>query len=147
MAAALLRRDARAVSDGSYKEGHGTSAFVLHGDRPDKAIRGANVVPGSTAEQCAYRSELCGVVGILTVVEALCEQCGLTEGHIEIGLDGESVIKRLQSPVPAMPKDKHYDLLLDCKERINAIPIGVSFRWIEGHQDDKGGEQGRRLDW
>ena len=147
VAAALLRRDARAVSDGSYKEGHGTSAFVLHGDRPDKAIRGANVVPGSTAEQCAYRSELCGVVGILTVVEALCEQYGLTEGRIEIGLDGESVIKRLQSPVPALPKDKHYDLLLDCKERIKALPIDVSFRWIEGHQDDKGGEQGRRLDW
>ena len=74
VAAAILRGDARAVSDGSYKQKHGTSAFVLHGDSHFKAIRGRNVIPGRPEEQCAYRSELGGVVGIVTVLEELCKQ-------------------------------------------------------------------------
>ena len=65
VAAAILRGDARAISDGSYKDGHGTSAFVLHGDCPTKTINGRNVIPGKAAIQCAYRSELGGVTGII----------------------------------------------------------------------------------
>ena len=46
MAAAIMRGKGRAVSDGSYKHGHGTSGFVLHGDDRTKAIQGRNVIPG-----------------------------------------------------------------------------------------------------
>ena len=146
VAAAILRGDARAVSDGSYKEGHGTSAFTLQGDTPTKAIKGQNTIPGCPEEQSAFRSELGGVVGVLTVLETLCSHFDLTEGKIELGLDGESVIKKLERPYLPSPKDPHYDMLLDCKLRLKALPIEVKLRWIEGHQDDKGKPMGR-LDW
>ena len=63
-----------------------------------------------------------------------------------MGLDGESVIKKLKQSYLPSPKDSHYDLLLDCKQRLWKLSIEVRFRWIEGHQDEKG-EPGRRLDW
>ena len=146
VAAAILRGDAKAVSDGSYKDGHGTSAFILKGDSHQKAIRGRNTIPGRKEEQCAYRSELGGVLGIVTVLEGLCQFYNLEEGKIRIGLDGDSVIKKLRSPFLPNPKASHYDLLLDCKSRIKALPIKVEFQWIEGHQDDNKGDHGL-LDW
>ena len=63
-----------------------------------------------------------------------------------MGLDGESVIKKLQQDWLPSPKDSHYDLLLDCKRRMEKLPIDVQFRWIEGHQDEKSKSWGR-LDW
>ena len=113
VAAAIFRGDAKAVSDGSYKEGHGTSSFTLQGDTFKKAINGQNTIPGSKEEQCAFRSELGGVAGILTTLEILCEHHGIEQGKIEIGLDGESVIKKLEQPHLPSPKDPHCDLLLD----------------------------------
>ena len=60
MAAAILHGDARAVSDGSFKDSHGTAAFILQGDNPKKAIEGRNQTHGLKQDQCAYQSELGG---------------------------------------------------------------------------------------
>ena len=130
VAAAIMRGDARAVSDGSYKEGHGTSAFVLHGQDHHKAIRGRNTIPGRPEEQCAYRSELGGVAGILTMAELLCQFYSIESGALEIGLDGESVIKKLKAKKEPGPNDSHYDLLKDCRHRIKSLPIKIRFRWV-----------------
>ena len=86
------------------------------------------------------------MLGIVTVLEVLCSHFDLEQGKIEIGLDGESAIKKLQQPHLPSPKSPHFDLLLDCKKRLESLPIQVKFRWIEGHQDDKGKPVGR-LDW
>ena len=80
------------------------------------------------------------------MAELLCQQFEITKGHLEIGLDGESVIKKLQSPKPPSPTDRHYDMLMDCRIRIRNLPIRITFRWIQGHQDSNQGK-GQRLDW
>ena len=120
-----MRGNARAVSDGSYKHNHGTSAFVLHGDKRKKAIRGCNTIPGNPSEQCAYQSKLGGVEGIVTFVEHLCDHDDITSRKIVIGLNGESIIEKLRSPNPCHPKTSQYDMLMDCKKRIKALPIKV----------------------
>jgi hypothetical protein len=75
----------------------------------------------------------------------ICCKFAITEGKLEIGLDGESVIKKLRSPFHPNPSDSHYDLLMDCRGRMKALPIDITYRWVEGHQDDKGHAQS--LDW
>ena len=147
IAAAIMRGDCRAVCDGSYREGHGTAAFVIWGDNSNKTIRGENVTPGAREEQCAYRSEMGGVAGILTMLELVCKQFALQDGHVTIGLDCESAIKRLTNTTPPQAHDSHYDLALDCHKRIAALPCKVTFRWIQGHQDDKNIGHLRALDW
>jgi len=143
IAAAIIRRKARAISDGSFKTAHGTSGFSFHGYDTTKQITGANQVPGAPDDQCAYRSELAGVVAIVTLLGVLCSFHSIEDGHLELGLDGESVIKRLTQKSPPKISIAHYDMIRDCRERITALPIKITFRWIEGHQDDKG----KHLDW
>lgn len=63
---ALSKGEAAAVSDGSFKDGRSSSAFVLQ-DRlvsPNFSILGVNMVPGAEENQSAFRAELGGIVGI-----------------------------------------------------------------------------------
>ena len=77
--------------------------FIVHGADSKKAIKGKNVIPSRPEEQWAYRPELDRVTGILTLAEMICSKFALTEGKLEIGLDGESVIKKLSSPFNPKP--------------------------------------------
>jgi hypothetical protein len=147
VAASILQRTCRAVTDGSYKQHHGTAAFILKGCDEKKAIRGCNVTPGQPPEQCAYRSETGGIIGILTTLEALCAQHSLTTGLVTIGCDCESAIKKLTAHRLPEPHDNHYDMLLDARARIKALPIDIKFKHVEGHQDDKNQGHWLSLDW
>ena len=68
------------------------------------------------------------------------------EGKLTIGLDGESVIKKLEHRQLPKVTDKHYDMLTDCKTRIKQLPIKIQFKYIEGHQDNKKKKK-KDLDW
>ena len=74
--------------------------FIVHGADSKKAIKGKNVVPGRPEEQCAYRAEHGVVAGILTLAEIICSKFVITR-QLEIGLNGESVIKKLRLPIPS----------------------------------------------
>ena len=83
---------ATAVSDGSFKNKNGTSAFLVCAKDDSQRIIGVNVVPGACKEQSAYRSELAGISGILMVLDILCKKFQITSGAIEIGLDGQQAL-------------------------------------------------------
>jgi hypothetical protein len=57
-------------TDGSYKDGYGTSAFRIQNDLGDQ-ITGCNITPGLLQQQSAYRSELGGIVRILVLLDLL----------------------------------------------------------------------------
>ena len=61
-----------AVSDGSYDNSRqaGSSAFILapNKDKGSDCLEGANFVTGLPDEQSSYRSELAGVLGVITCV-------------------------------------------------------------------------------
>jgi predicted RNA-binding Zn-ribbon protein involved in translation (DUF1610 family) len=147
VAASILQGTCRAVTDGSYKDHHSTAAFIIQGTDWRQSIKGDNTTPGSPAEQCAYRSELGGIVGILVMLELLCSQFYLTSGQVTLGCDCESAIKKLRAHKHPKPSDSHYDLLMDCRARIRALPITVTFKWVEGHQDSKHKGHSLALDW
>jgi hypothetical protein len=82
-------------------------------------------------------------MGILSVTKVLCQVHNITEGAIEIGLDCEAAIKALTTEQLPKAKNRDFDLIMECRNTARQLPISINFRWIEGHQDDKG----KRLDW
>jgi hypothetical protein len=97
LALAIWDGTAIAVSDGSFKDEFGTSALVLEGEDSKNWIIAVNVVLGDPTDQSAYRSELAGIFGIVTMVRALCEVYEILEGSICVGCDGETALKHVFS--------------------------------------------------
>jgi hypothetical protein len=60
-----------AVSDGSFKEKHGTAAWMICVSETC-VIRGRTITPGLPSDQSAYRSELIGLYGIVYTIRYLC---------------------------------------------------------------------------
>ena len=139
MAEAIQQGLAIAVSDGSYAQGRSTSAFIItkrHRDgRMFSNVTGSNIVPGLQDEQDSYRAEIGGVMGILTAVEILCSKYAIQSGSLELGLDGKSAKEAIFSDLPPKVEAKAYDLLRATRGVLSRLPIHVTGRHIEGHQD------------
>ena len=139
IAEAIKRGEVIAVSDGSFKLQRGTSAAVIEvKNRPGSKIIILNKVPGLPRDQSPFRSELAGVCGVIMVLETLIKHFNIRKGSIKIGLDGESVVKRLKDTKYLKAKYKSYDLLSFIVEKTIKLPVKIEFFWVQGHQDDKG---------
>ena len=139
LAHALRQGTAIAVSDGSYKAGRGTAAFILETSdkfEPQGRIVGVNIIPGETDDQSAYRSEIGGISGIVETIGILCARHSITSGAIEVGLDGDQAMKTIFGEWPLHPKQADYDLLKDLRKKISLSPLTWTGRWVAGHQDD-----------
>jgi hypothetical protein len=136
LAAAIIRRNATAVSDGSYKDQLGTSATILRspGDR-SAAILSVNRVPGLPSDQSAYRSELAGVLASLLMVEIVCQLHDITDGAIKLGLDGEQAMKDAGDDWPLHCTHAQYDILRAIRSVRTRLPVNVLWQWIPSHQD------------
>ena len=127
---------ATAVSDGSFKNENGTSAFLVCAEDDSQRIIGVNAVPGACKEQSAYRSELAGISGILMVLDILCKKFKITSGSIEIGLDGQQALIAASEDWPLNIAQPDFDLLKDIRAKIQKLPLQIKWHWIKGHQDD-----------
>ena len=142
LAIALAEGTAIAVCDGSYKSGHGTSAFILAPhlifNHPDQLV-GGNICPGyfDLTSMSAYRAELCGYYGVITTIRSITNRFKLTSGSVQIGCDCDNAINILFDNKPTSPSTPHYDLIFDIKEMITASPITFKYKRIKGHLDKK----------
>ena len=70
------------------------------------------MVPGHSSTHSPYWSELAGIYGMVMMIETLCKFHGISEGSVEIGCNGLSVLshamQRLDVTDPKMPQ---FDLL------------------------------------
>jgi hypothetical protein len=139
--ASLIRQgEAIAVSDGSHGSGISTSSFTITSRkrRDEKStclIDGTNAAPGSPDDQDAYRGEASGVFGIATSLEMVCTVHSISEGSIEIALDGESAMNAIFAETDPKPESPCFDLIMSARQKIKALPIKVTGRHIKGHQD------------
>ena len=93
--AALIRRgEAKAICDGSYKQGYSSSAFLTMNTN---SIHVSNIVPGRKQDQSSYRGELGGIYGLVVMTKAVCKKHDVMEGAITIGCDNEDSIKALNN--------------------------------------------------
>jgi hypothetical protein len=116
----------------------GTSASILFHSKatgPNRLIS-VNSVPGIREEQSAYRSELAGVSGSLSLIVAICMVHDIHTGLITIGLDGKQAMIAASEDWPLSPARPVYDLLTDIGAKVRGLPIKIHWKWIKGHQDD-----------
>ena len=129
-----------AASNGFSGSGIVTSSFVLTSRRKKdesntKPAKGSNTTPGSPEDQDSYRGEVAGMAGAVTTPKMICEVHNVTEGSLEIGLDGDSAMKAVFGEKNRKPEDPCCDMILDVRRKIRELPIKVTGRHIEGHQD------------
>jgi len=137
LASAIMRGKAVAVSDGSFKEEFGTSAWIIQGADAAGEARGVNVVPGSPTDQSAYRSELAGLHGIVSYVNQLCEYHDITEGSVGVGCDGIAALRAVFEPRFIHCRVKHFDLITSIRRLVQNSPVKWLHRHVRGHQDEK----------
>ena len=110
IAEAIKAGKGRCISDGSLKELFGTSAFkFIMGTDPTYV--GRNRVPGTDRDQTSYRSELCGMLGNVIMVNAIIMEFGYGGVKIAIKCDGAPELKAIRREVgllremPTVPID------------------------------------------
>ena len=121
------------ISDGSFKEGVGTSATIFgYG----KKILGycTSITPGTTSQQSPFRSELAGIAAGVMIYKHVCE---LLNKNIKVsfGLDGLQAIRAIQQSYINVDQ-ADFDLIMFIKENLEATNQNVNWIWIKGHQDD-----------
>ncbi len=138
LVASLIAGTAVAVSDGSFKNGCSTGGGVLFAENFARGSRLSciNKVPGESSIQDAYRAELGAIVGVLTVLQDLCHEYHIINGHITIGLDGSQAMKDASDTWHPPASKAHFDMIRHIRVRLQNLPVTISWRWVKGHQDD-----------
>lgn len=70
----------------------GSGAWIIETPDQTNQCTGKIHCPSLTKIQCPYRSELIGILGIVTQVGQISTQYGIDGGQIEIGYDGLGTI-------------------------------------------------------
>ncbi len=137
IAAAIQQHACIAVSDGSYKEGHGTASWVIEGADSEGRLQGNTLVPGEAYDQCSLRSELTGIYSVVLMVHSICPLHGITHGSVEIGCDSlDALYHTCSAQFCPLPTDTHFDLVVATRSIMAACPIQWRHRYIKGHQDN-----------
>jgi hypothetical protein len=137
IAQAIQEETAVAVCDGLYKEGKGSSAWVLEGSSAFGRITGYNLPPGISTGQNSYRSELAGLYRVITMISTICSQYHLTSGKITIACDNFSALfNSMEDYKNPKISDAEYDLIYAIKNQIAPLPISHQTHHVKGHQDE-----------
>jgi hypothetical protein len=125
-----------AVSDGSFKQGHGTAAWIIYFSDTCSCV-GRVVVPGTPEDHSAYRSELTGLYAIAASILFIERRFGFS-GPVTVGCDGLSVLHQVSNLGdfidPTLPQ---YDLILATRTLVQQA-ASIQWKWqhVKGHQDD-----------
>jgi hypothetical protein len=89
MADSIERSELIGISDGSYKDDMGTSAWRLfYINLEDQQWTGQLLVPGQPSDKSAFRSELAGLYAMITLVNSLVDYYEVRNGTVELARDG-----------------------------------------------------------
>jgi len=137
IANAIRNGTCKAVSDGSFKDAHGTACWVLEGTSADNRIYAPSVVPGHPSDQSAYRSELAGLYGIGTIIGVICKMYEIEQGQVEFACDGLQALERCAELNHRIrPRQPQFDLIEATRKVMKDAPIKWSSRHVKGHQDN-----------
>ena len=92
----------------------GTSAILLAPSTKCSTkvyVKGNNWVTGAAEDQSAYRSELAGVIAVLTIIDVLVRHHDITEGAVTIALDGDSALIQSGGDWPLSVEQPSFDYI------------------------------------
>ena len=107
--------------------------------------KGCNWVNGPISSQSAYRSELTGVIALLTIIDILVRHHSITEGAVTIALDGKTAMEEASGDWPLRINQKCFDYLQIIRACIKLSPLSFTFRHVKGHQTKE--VDYNQLDW
>jgi len=126
------------VSDGSYKDGSGTAAWMIQDMVSKNIMSGMTIIPGHPSNQSTYQSELGGIFSIVAMTHNICKYYAITQGKIQIACNGLGLFTqcfaKYQHPSLSMA---HFDLIMSIWKMINKTPIDWHWQHVAGHQEDK----------
>ena len=115
IAKGICKGTCRTVSDRSFnleRKCSGTAAFTVHASEDDAdQPTGTNWTTRSKADQGSYRSELGGVIAVLTTVDIIVQFFCITSGKITIKLDNEAAVDQAGGDWPLNVRQECFDYL------------------------------------
>jgi hypothetical protein len=137
VAAAIRKGTCSCVTDGSYKDGHGTAAWKISDvETPEHYIEGQCVTPGSSVQQNAYRSELSGLYASVMATNALVSFFSISAGSMTLACDNLGAIKTMSYHADhTSPTGAHFDLVMAI-QYAKSPNIQWNHQHVMGHQDD-----------
>jgi hypothetical protein len=125
------------VTDGSYKDAHGTAAWkILDLATPEHSIEGQCVTPGSSTQQNPYRSELSGLYASVTATNAIISFFSISSGLMTLACDNLGAIcSTSYNADRTAPTGAHYDLVMAIQYS-KSSDIQWKHQHIMGHQDE-----------
>ena len=135
IAATIIQGNAKCISDGSTKERLGTSAAIMVMEDETKAYLIKNRVPGVDDEQHSYRSELCGILANVLMINIIAKIHDIQDGRITIGCDNESALWKCFLTDTTDTGDSSFDLIRVIHEAIKVSTITWTPVHVRGHQD------------
>ena len=146
----LIGGTLRIISDGSYKDGIGTSATQLVTPDGKHVLWVLTRVPGKREDQSAYRSELTGIYAGILVSTWLRDRVGsgYLSNHsplVEPACDGLTALNNSFDTWTLKATTKHFDLLSTIREAVRKAKLTWCPRHVHGHQDK--GSHPQKLSW
>lgn len=135
----ITQGTAKAVSDGSFLSSHGigSAAWIIESPTQTHQCKGKINCPGPSNIQSPHRSELIGILGVITHVTQICISHNIQEGSIEIGCDGLGALSAIQSNNRIIKSSwKHFDIIKAIRKSIQVSKLHWKLRHVKGHQDD-----------
>jgi hypothetical protein len=127
-----------AVSDGSFlnEQQAGSAGWYIEDRQELQQLRGSIPSPGSKDSQCSHRSELVGLLGIISHINRFCSQHNVHHGTISVGCDGIGALQATKTTYTVTSSHKHFDLICSIKNSIKHSPLSWQFFHVKGHQDN-----------
>ena len=90
VAHAIKTETTTGISDGSFKNNRGTASYNIKANNNNNSrIYVVHDTPGNITDQSPYPSELRGISMMLLVLQCVVYYHGITQGSIQLGLDGK----------------------------------------------------------
>jgi len=93
------------------------------------------MTPGSMRAQGLYRSELAGIYGIVSTINALSTFHCQAQGSILIVCNGEATLTKSMKQWASNPLDKQFNIIHAIRAGMCKTKIKWSSKHIKGHQD------------
>ena len=124
------------IADGSYKDHYGTAAFILDANEDKNSWLGVLPCYGDPSFHDAYRSELTGLLAIVTILLAICNKYDIQDGIVHIGCDNDTALARcLDEEWKCKCPDENWDIIQGTRHIISQLPLSLFPVMVTGHLD------------
>ena len=136
IAEAIIKDRGKCICDGSVKDKLGTASAHFMGVKKENKYKAYNRTPGSDDDVISYRSEMCGILANVVVVNSIATVHDIQEGTVTIGCDNESALWAVCGDADIKAGDSSADIIKIIRHNMEQGPITWQYKHVKGHQDE-----------